>query len=139
MYSRILKSVCRVLALACVVLMPVALVAQGSSRPAVKADSGDTASRWDIFAGYSYLAPKGTVNVPQPSGATVPFSYDSVNVGGLGSVAYFFNRYVGAQAEIGIHEWGKGSDTSGYGADRRPRPQPIYMGTGSDTRRRNGL
>jgi hypothetical protein len=115
MYSRILKSVCRVLALACVVLMPVALVAQGSSRPAVKADSGDTASRWDIFAGYSYLAPKGTVNVPQPSGATVPFSYDSVNVGGLGSVAYFFNRYVGAQAEIGIHEWGKGSDTSNIG------------------------
>jgi hypothetical protein len=95
--------------------MPVALVAQGSSRPAVKADSGDTASRWDIFAGYSYLAPKGTVNVPQPSGATVPFSYDSVNVGGLGSVAYFFNRYVGAQAEIGIHEWGKGSDTSNIG------------------------
>jgi hypothetical protein len=45
----------------------------------------------------------------------VPFSYDSVNVGGLGSVAYFFNRYVGAQAEIGIHEWGKGSDTSNIG------------------------
>jgi len=109
MYSRILKSVCRLLALACVVLMPVALAAQGSSKPAVKGDSGDTASRWDIFAGYSYLAPKGTVNVPQPSGATVPFTYDSVNVGGLGSVAYFFNRYVGAQAEIGMHEWGKGT------------------------------
>jgi len=109
MYSRILKSVCRVLAMACVVLMPVALAAQGSSKPTAKADSGDTASRWDIFAGYSYLAPKGTVNVPQPYGGTIPYSYDSVNVGGLGSVAYFFNRYVGAQAEFGIHEWGDGT------------------------------
>ena len=39
-------------------------------------------SRWDIFAGYSYLAPKGTVQVPQPNGTTAPFNYDAVNVGG---------------------------------------------------------
>jgi hypothetical protein len=29
-----------------------------------------------------------------------------VNVGGIASGAYFFNRYVGAQAELGVHEWG---------------------------------
>jgi hypothetical protein len=112
MYSRILKSVCQVLVLACVAVMPIALAAQGSAKPAVRTASDDTASRWDIFLGYSYLAPKGTVNVPQPvdqGGLTVPFNYDAVNVGGLGSVSYFFNRWVGAQAEIGVHEWGAGT------------------------------
>ena len=57
--------------------------------------------------GYSYLAPKGTVEVPQPTtGTDEPFSYDAVNVGGLFSGAYFFNRYLGLQAEFGLHEWG---------------------------------
>jgi hypothetical protein len=93
--------------------MPVALAAQDSAKPATKAPAGDYASRWDIFAGYSYLAPKGTVNVPQQNGTVVPFSYDAVNVGGIVSGAYFFNKYVGAQAEFGIHEWGTENPPTG--------------------------
>ena len=93
-------------------LVPTGLFAQGpNGQP----------SRWDIFAGYSYLAPKGTVQVPQANGTTSPFSYDAVNVGGLFSGAYYFNKYVGAQAEYGLHEWGSssgnGSNTGTHGND----------------------
>ena len=39
-------------------------------KPAAKAPVyGDSPSRWDIFAGYSYLAPHGTVQVIQPTPA----------------------------------------------------------------------
>ena len=106
MYSQNLKSVCRVLALACAALMPIGLVAQSSAKPAGKNDPWNSPSKWDIFAGYSYLAPKGTVEVPQANGQVLPFSYKAVNVGGLFSVARFFNNYAGVQLETGLHEWG---------------------------------
>ena len=106
MYSQTLKFLCRVLALTCVAVMPVALAAQDAAKPATKAPSGYSPSRWDIFTGFSYLAPKGTVDVPMPSGQVQPFSYKAVNVGGLFSGAYFFNKFVGAQAEFGLHQYG---------------------------------
>jgi hypothetical protein len=58
--------------------------------------------------GYSYLAPKGTVNTVQPNAAQTPVSanFDAVNAGGLFSGAYFFNRYAGVQVEVGVHQWG---------------------------------
>lgn len=110
MFCGVLKSASRVLSIALLISAPVALAAQAS--PAAKGNnsSDQYASRWDIFLGYSYLAPKGTVNVPQPSGVTEPFSYDAVNLGGLFSGAYYFNRYVGAQIEWGAHNWGTRSD-----------------------------
>ena len=107
-----LKSVCRTLAFAGIALAPVALAAQDTPKPAPKANPSDYASRWDIFAGYSYLAPHGTVNVPQPNGTTLQYNYDAVNLGGLFSGAYYFNKWVGAQAEYGFHEWG-GADPNG--------------------------
>ena len=111
MYCRVLKSVSQVLALAILMLAPVALTAQASPASKGNNSSDRYASRWDIFAGYSYLAPKGTVNVPQAGGATAPFSYHAVNVGGLFSGAYFFNRRLGAQIEYGEHDWGQQSNT----------------------------
>jgi len=111
MSARVLKSVSRVLVLALVALMPVALLAQAK---APKASPGDNPSRWDIFGGYSYLAPRGAVTTLLPPSTTpVTANYDAVNVGGLISASYFFNRYVGVQAEYGIHEWGDGSSTGG--------------------------
>ncbi|HZB89406.1 MAG TPA: OmpA family protein [Terracidiphilus sp.] len=86
--------------------MPVALAAQDAAKPAAKAGSDDSASRWDIFAGYSYIAPHGTVEVPQPDGTIQPFSYDAVNVGGLFNGAYYFNKYVGLQGEFAVHQFG---------------------------------
>jgi outer membrane protein OmpA-like peptidoglycan-associated protein len=115
MYSRVLKSVSLLLALGGVMSLSLAVCAQDAAKPAAKAAASDSPSRWDIFAGYSYLAPKGTVQVPQPDGTVVPYDYDAVNVGGLFSASYFFNKYVGAQGEFGIHEWGKQNGTSNVG------------------------
>ena len=63
--------------------------------------------------GYSYLAPHGTVSTTTPSNQPVTASYDAVNVGGLFSGAYFFNRFVGLQSEFGLHEYGVQSSTPG--------------------------
>ena len=105
MQSYFLRSVGRVLASISLSLMPVALAAQAA--PAARGvTNNDSPSRWDIFVGYSYLAPKGTVQVLQSNGSTAPFSYDAVNVGGLASGTYYFNQFVGFQAEYGVHEWG---------------------------------
>jgi hypothetical protein len=105
MESLVSKLVGRILAVVSVgIMLPIAML--GQAAPAAHGVSNDLPSRWDIFAGYSYLAPKGTVTTTNPNGQTVSASYDAVNVGGIGSGAYFFNRFVGVQAEFGIHEWG---------------------------------
>ena len=104
MHSHVLKSVTRVFAFAILASLPIALAAQ--SKPAAKGTSDDYASKWDIFLGYSYLSPHATVQVPQYGGGTLPYSYQAVNVGGLFSGAYYFNRYVGAQVELGEHYYG---------------------------------
>src|SRR6185312_67571 len=113
-----LKFVSRVISISFLILAPVTLMAQAS--PAVIGNnhrSNQYASKWDIFAGYSYLAPKGTVDVPQRNGTVLPFSYDPVNVGGLFSGAYYFNRHLGAQIEFAEHQWGTQNDpTSNVGS-----------------------
>jgi len=89
-------------------------------KPAAKAPVyGDSPSRWDIFAGYSYLAPHGTVQVIQPTPAlnVEPVDYKAVNVGEIFSGAYYFNKYVGAQVELGFHEYNGsagGSNNDGF-------------------------
>jgi hypothetical protein len=113
MRTTVLKSVGRVLALGFVASLPVALAAQAA--PSAKGSSNDSPSRFDIFAGYSYLAPKGTVNVPQAGGTSTPYSYDAVNVGAIASGSYFFNRFVGAQVELAEHEWGGSVDGTNIG------------------------
>lgn len=109
MSARVVKTMSRALALGLVSLIPVALSAQTAG----KAASSDYASKWDIFAGYSYLAPKGTVTTTIGSNS-ISANYDAVNVGGIFSGAYYFNRHVGVQGEFGFHEWGdQGSGTVG--------------------------
>ena len=95
MYARISKYASRVLALAFVALMPIALAAQGSAKPVVKAAAVDPASKWDIFLGYSYLMPKGK--------AVNGFTYNAVNYGTIASVSRYFNKNVGIQAEGDVH------------------------------------
>ena len=115
MRSFVLRSVGRVLASVSVSLLPIAMA--GQTAPTARGAANDSPSRWDIFAGYSYLAPKGTVQVLQPNLTTAPFAYDAVNLGGVGSGAYFFNRYVGVQAEFGFHEWGVQKAGSNIGTE----------------------
>jgi len=94
----------RVAAMAILTLAPVALFSQVA--PAAKGSPhGDTASKWDIFVGYSYLSPHATVTRTDTN-PHLTGTYDSVGNGQIFSITYFFNRYVGLQAETGIHEWG---------------------------------
>ena len=102
MNFRVTKSV--VLAVAAAASM-MSAGAFAQDKPAAKPPADDSPSRIDIFAGYSYLAPHGTVQVLLPNGVTEPVDYESVNVGEIVSGAYYFNKYVGAQLELGFHEY----------------------------------
>jgi outer membrane protein OmpA-like peptidoglycan-associated protein len=105
MHSHVLKSLSRVVALAMLAAMPVAITAQDSPKPAAKAFPEESPSRWDIFGGYSYLAPKGTVHVLQNDGVTVlPQTFKAMNYGIIGSGARYFNKYVGGQIEASTHD-----------------------------------
>jgi hypothetical protein len=53
-------------------------------------------SRVDIFTGYSYFGAHGQVKPAY-------INYSSVNVGAIGSGAYYFNKYVGAEGIFVAH------------------------------------
>ena len=102
MHSHVLKSLSRVLALAMVAVVPVALAAQESAKPMPKSME-DSPSKWDIFAGYSYLAPKGTVSTPMGDGTVEPIGYHAILGGGILSVSRYFNKYVGVEGIGDVH------------------------------------
>ena len=112
MHARVLKSVLkslvRIFALVCAVFVPFALTAQAQDAPkqAAKAAVNDSPSRWDIFAGYSFFWPKGTV-VGTPSVINPPTgtnSYKTNRVGTTESLSYYFNRNLGWQLDSGQHD-----------------------------------
>jgi len=79
--------------------------------------SGQSLSRIDVFMGYSYVAPHGTVSTPEPGGPNTNLNYSSINYGAIGSFAYYFNRYVGGQMEYANHPNGAndGAQTASAG------------------------
>jgi hypothetical protein len=100
------------------ILVPMPLAAQDSAKPpAQAAPTADSPPRWDIFAGYSYLAPKGTVEVLQPVSGTVilPETYKASDVGIIMSGARYFNKYVGWQLEGSSHDTMVNSSSSNSG------------------------
>ena len=96
-----------------------------AAAPAAPAPASTTApeapyaSRIDIFAGYSYLAPHGSVTIPGGAlvGVSGPVTYSSIDYGAIGSGTYYFNRYVGAQAEVSVRLEEEGKTVTGRGAD----------------------
>jgi hypothetical protein len=59
----------------------------------------------DVFLGYSYFAPHGSVhNSPVPIGS---LGYQSADYGAISSVSYFMTRYFGFTAEYADHSLGK--------------------------------
>ncbi len=110
-FSRVLNS----FVLAMVTCFAVAAVAQDAPKPAPRYTNADSPSRWDFFAGYSYLAPKGTVDVLQPhTGVVLPQTYKSMEHGVIGSGTYYFNKWMGAQLETAAHdEWTNSSSSNG--------------------------
>jgi len=116
MHYLMLKSWSRILVTTALVGLSSGVVAQDAAKAAKTAPSGESPSRWDIFAGYSYLAPKGTVNVLQSDGVTVlPETFKSMDEGLIASGARYFNKYVGLQAESSTHDTFKNSPSSNGG------------------------
>jgi hypothetical protein len=110
MYSRISKLTCLAVTLACAALMPVALAAQEPAptntpaKASTKAPSANSPSKWDIFGGYSYLAPKGDLVKPNNPVGAPPDRAKSVDVGGIGSITRYFNNNFGVQVEGDYHD-----------------------------------
>jgi hypothetical protein len=95
MSYRPFRSIGRYLLAACAVSLGAAsLSAQTAPSTAVNP------SRVDIFAGYSYFGAHGQI---KPAG----YNYSSVDEGAVGSVAYYFNKYVGAEVETFINPNGR--------------------------------
>ncbi len=76
--------------------------------PAQTAPKQAPVSRIDVFTGYSYYSPHATVTTNSGiTGQPFPVRYGSADIGAIGSVAYFFNRYVGGVVEYADHTLGK--------------------------------
>src|SRR5579862_3968047 len=101
MLSRVFSKLSGVLLVGCTVGIGASAVYAQSTTPAAPAEA--PISRVDIFTGYSYIAPKGHVNTNLPDGTTFTSNMDAVDKGALVSGAYYFNKYVGGQVEIGLH------------------------------------
>jgi outer membrane protein OmpA-like peptidoglycan-associated protein len=102
MHSSYSKTVNHILALALLGMAPIALAAQDATKLDVKTyanntASSNTASKWDIFAGFSYLSP----NVA--SDGFDNFDRTGIRYGAIGSVSRYFNNYVGVQLEGDYH------------------------------------
>jgi outer membrane protein OmpA-like peptidoglycan-associated protein len=108
MYRVPLISLSRILLVGCAVgLGATSLHGQDSAKPAAPmAPMGAPISRIDVFLGYSYLAPHGTVNTNTYAGVPFPTEYRAADEGAIGSVAYFLNKYVGGVAEYADHSLG---------------------------------
>ena len=68
--------------------------------PAAAPPAGPNPSRVDVFLGYSYWGGHGTV---KPAGIT----YSSVNLGAIGSGAFYFSKYAGIEVSAAAHPDGR--------------------------------
>jgi hypothetical protein len=71
--------------------------------PSTAAPGGTNPSRVDVFLGYSYFGAHGQV---KPAG----INYSSIDVGAIGSGAYYFSKYVGGEVIGSAHPNGKNDD-----------------------------
>jgi len=102
MSYRQFRNIGRLALAACAVSFVVASAGAQSTLP-----NAPNPSRVDVFAGYSYF---GTHSVIQPSG----LQFSSVNIGAMGSVAYYFNRYFGGEVAVMAGPPGQNDGFFGY-------------------------
>jgi outer membrane protein OmpA-like peptidoglycan-associated protein len=95
---------------ACAVSFGVASLS-AQSVPSTTAPFGPNPSKVDVFLGYSYF---GTHSVLKPSSV----QYSSIDVGAIGSAAYFFSKYVGGEVSLVAHP--DGPNDSLYTASAGP-------------------
>jgi outer membrane protein OmpA-like peptidoglycan-associated protein len=94
MVYRPFRNVGRFVLAACAVSLGVASL--GAQTPSTTAPVGLNPSKVDVFLGFSYFGAHGEV---KPAG----IDYSSIDEGAIGSVAYYFNKYVGAEAVFAAH------------------------------------
>jgi outer membrane protein OmpA-like peptidoglycan-associated protein len=112
MHSRLFSNLSRILLVGCAVGIGASSMYGQTSTSAAPPEA--PISRIDIFAGYSYIAPKGSVSTPLLDGTTFTSNYDAVDLGAILSGAYYFNKYVGAQVELGFHPQSKNDGGETY-------------------------
>jgi outer membrane protein OmpA-like peptidoglycan-associated protein len=96
-YSQ-LRNLSRLMLAACAVSLGVGSL--NAQTPSTAAPGGINPSRVDVFLGYSYFGAHGQV---KPAG----INYSSIDVGAIGSGAYYFSKYVGGEAIFAAHPDGK--------------------------------
>ncbi len=122
MFSSPKGSLSRFLLVACAVgLGSSSLYGQDAStaattKPAATMAPAAPISKIDIFLGYSYLAPHGTIYTPLADGSLSPAKYSSIDYGAILSGSYFMNKYVGGQVEIADHPDGNNDGASTWSA-----------------------
>src|SRR5665647_2564813 len=84
-----LRNIGRFVLAACAVSLGVVTLG-AQTAPSTTAPVGINPSRVDVFLGYSYF---GTHSELKPAG----IRYSSIDYGAIGSVAYYFNKYAGAE------------------------------------------
>jgi hypothetical protein len=94
MVYRPFRNVGRFVLAACAVSLGVASL--GAQTPGTTAPVGPNPSRVDVFLGYSYFGAHGQVKPGD-------IDYSSIDYGAIGSGAYYFNKYVGAEAVFAAH------------------------------------
>jgi hypothetical protein len=105
MVYRPFRSLGRFVLAACAVGLGVASLGAQTPTPTAPV-TGPNPSRVDIFTGYSYFGAHGQV-VPED------ISYSSINLGAIGSGAYYMNKYMGAEAIYTNHPSGVNDGFSG--------------------------
>ncbi|QNI35974.1 OmpA family protein [Edaphobacter albus] len=93
-----LRSFGRFVLAACAVSLGVASL--GAQTPSTAAPAGPNPSRFDLFTGYSYFGAHGQL---KPLGV----NYSSIDLGAIGSGAYYFNKYFGGEVNFVAHPDGK--------------------------------
>ena len=99
MVHRPFRSVGRLVLAACAVSLGVASLG-AQTAPSTTAPVGPNPSRVDIFTGFSYFGAHGQV---KPAG----INYSSIDLGAIGSGAYYFNKYFGGEINFVAHPDGK--------------------------------
>ncbi len=110
-----------VLAASAVTLGAASLGAQ--TTPASAPPAGPNPSRVDVFLGYSYWSGHGQV---KPAGVT----YSSVDVGAIGSGAFYFNKYAGIELSAAAHPNGRNDGLGLFSAGpifRLPTPSVTFF------------
>ena len=98
MVYRPFQNISRYVLAACAVSLGVASL--GAQTAPSTAPVGINPSRVDIFVGYSYYGAHGQL---KPAG----INYSSIDLGAIGSGAYYFNKYVGAEGIFTAHPDGR--------------------------------